>query len=64
MLSIKPDIKVIYMSGYVGDMISQDEIKDVEFLPKPFLPDELLSKVENVLAHEKNNIYFANIYFI
>jgi len=56
MLSIKPDIKVIYMSGYVGDMISQDEIKDVEFLPKPFLPDELLSKVENVLAHEENNI--------
>ncbi len=56
MLSIKPDIKVIYMSGYVGNMISQDEIKDVEFLPKPFLPDELLRKVGNVLAHEENNI--------
>ncbi|MCD6570909.1 MAG: PAS domain S-box protein [Deltaproteobacteria bacterium] len=50
MLSIKPDIKVMYMSGYTGNVIGQDEIKDIEFLQKPFLPDDLLRKVENVLA--------------
>jgi PAS domain S-box-containing protein len=49
-----PRVKVLFMSGYttgVRDTSSPDG-KEAPFLQKPFRPDELLSKVEQVLKLE------------
>lgn len=48
---VKPGIKVIFTSGYAGDKISEEETeKDgVIFIPKPLLPEKLLSKVRELL---------------
>jgi PAS domain S-box-containing protein len=49
---IKPDMKVIYMSGYTDDTILQRGIPSSEtaFLNKPFTPDSLMRKVRKVLG--------------
>ncbi len=49
MKSIWPHIKVLIMSGYGNDVIKEEDIKDYEFLQKPFLPQELIDKVWSVL---------------
>ena len=51
-LSVRKDIKVIFMSGYTENIIAHKGIiaKGVEFIQKPFLPEELLAKVKNVLG--------------
>lgn len=50
-LQIRPNIKVLYMSGYTGDKMAQygSSDADVAFLPKPFNPQRLLQKVRAVL---------------
>ncbi len=50
-LSVCPKIKIIYMSGYAEDILSQYGIspQQVPFLQKPFTPDMLLKKIEEVL---------------
>lgn len=45
MLSILPRIKVMLMSGYGSDVVREEELKDIAFLQKPFLPGELVEKV-------------------
>jgi len=50
MLSIWPDIKVIYMSGYGDEIITEADLRDKAFLQKPFLPSELLGTVQRLLA--------------
>jgi hypothetical protein len=47
-----PTLKVLYMSGYSERGVVQQGLLDPDrnFLPKPFLPQELLSKVGEVLA--------------
>ena len=49
---IKPDMKVIYMSGYADDTILGLGIPSSEtaFLNKPFSPDALMRKVRQVLG--------------
>lgn len=49
---IKPDIKVIFTSGYSADLINKEGImKDrCSFIPKPVSPTELLKLVEEVLG--------------
>ncbi|MBN2297318.1 MAG: response regulator, partial [Deltaproteobacteria bacterium] len=47
MQSILPDIKVMLMSGYGADVINREDIQDFAFLQKPFLPKELIHKVES-----------------
>ncbi|MGC9323242.1 MAG: response regulator [Desulfomonilia bacterium] len=47
--SIWPHIKVMYMSGYGEDIIGASEKEAIHFLPKPFLPAELISTVRTVL---------------
>jgi len=51
MRSIKPDIKVLFISGYSADMISKEGIleKGSGFISKPVSPSELLRKVREVL---------------
>ncbi len=43
----RPDLPVIYVSGYPGDGIPQD--RSSRFLPKPFAPDDLLRRVHETL---------------
>lgn len=48
MQTILPGINIMLMSGYGEDVVKQEEIKDFAFLQKPFLPNELLQKVERL----------------
>ncbi|MEE9910621.1 MAG: PAS domain S-box protein [Deltaproteobacteria bacterium] len=52
MLEIRPDIKVIFMSGYTADIIAQHGILEegVQFIQKPFTVKSLASKVAEVMA--------------
>ena len=47
----KPEMKVIFMSGYSDNMLDLDEIKGgrVHFLQKPVLPSSILKKVRDAL---------------
>ena len=49
--SEKPEVKVIYMSGYTDRAISDNGLlhKGVEFIEKPFAPKNLALKVREVL---------------
>jgi FixJ family two-component response regulator len=46
-----PEMKVIFMSGYTDQIMSEDGILDssVEFLPKPFTPSRLMETVRRVM---------------
>lgn len=44
--SLRPDLKVLFMSGYTDDAIEQN----LEFLQKPFTKIDLLSKVKSLLS--------------
>ena len=48
----RPKLKVIFMSGYPADMIARRGVleQDVAYLPKPFNPDSLATKVREVLS--------------
>jgi two-component system cell cycle sensor histidine kinase/response regulator CckA len=47
----RPEIKVLYFSGYTEDSIAQHGVLDtgIEFMQKPITPDSLLTKVRSVL---------------
>ncbi len=53
--TIKPDIKVLFISGYSADMISKEGIleKGLSFVSKPVSPSELLRKVREVLDRQE-----------
>ena len=48
----RPDLQVIYMSGYTGEMVARAAKleKGVNFLPKPVKPDRLLEVIQNRLG--------------
>lgn len=52
LLEKNPDIKLLYISGYAGDIIAHHGIvdKDISFLAKPFSIFDIVSKVRNILA--------------
>jgi signal transduction histidine kinase/ActR/RegA family two-component response regulator len=54
--TIRPNIKVLYVSGYVDNEIVKHGVldADVEFLQKPFSPVALAHKVRNVLDQNKS----------
>jgi two-component system, cell cycle sensor histidine kinase and response regulator CckA len=49
---LRPNLKVIFTSGYPEDVISRHGVleHDVAYLPKPFSPESLAVKVREVLA--------------
>jgi PAS domain S-box-containing protein len=51
--SIRPEVRVIYMSGYMGFTRHGMLDSDASFLPKPFTQDALLRKVHEVLNLQK-----------
>jgi two-component system cell cycle sensor histidine kinase/response regulator CckA len=53
--TLRPDMKVLYMSGYTGSTIALEGRPDegANFIDKPFAPNALLSKVREVLERER-----------
>lgn len=51
-VEMRPDIKVLFISGYTDDSLSQSGILNsgATFLEKPFTPDDLAQKVREVLG--------------
>ena len=51
MLALRPDMRVLYMSGYTNDEVLQKGIdgRALAFIQKPFASDEFLRKVRQVL---------------
>ena len=50
-VKIKPDVKVIFMSGYTANVIHKDGMLEegLNFISKPVSPSELLKKVREAL---------------
>ena len=48
---VHPEIKVIFISGYIDDSVARHVVSEegVEFIQKPFMPDELARRVRQVL---------------
>ena len=48
---LKPELKVVLSSGYIGDEARHDLTRrEFSFLPKPYRPAELAAKLTEVLA--------------
>lgn len=49
---LRPDINVLYISGYTNNAMVQQEVEEARaaFLPKPFTPRDLSAKVRAVLS--------------
>lgn len=52
MTALRPELKVIYMSGYSQDILGEQNLlaRTVPFLQKPFSPSLLLDAVRQALA--------------
>jgi two-component system cell cycle sensor histidine kinase/response regulator CckA len=52
--ALRPGLKVLFMSGYSGEVIAHHGVLEagVAYLPKPFTPDMLSAKVREMLASE------------
>jgi CheY-like chemotaxis protein len=47
---VRPDLRVMFMSGYAGDVIERGGVEsNVPVLEKPFTAHDLLQKVQELL---------------
>jgi two-component system cell cycle sensor histidine kinase/response regulator CckA len=55
--NVRPDIKVLYISGYSEEIITHQAVLDagVVYLAKPFNPDVLAAKVREILTEGRPN---------
>ncbi len=55
---LRPDTRVLYISGYTDEAIVHHGIPEsgAAFLQKPFLPDELARKVREVIDTRRNSV--------
>ena len=53
--TMRPEIRVVYMSGYTGFTHPGLVDSRVILLPKPFTREALLHKVREVLEHQSTN---------
>ena len=53
--SLRPEVRVLYMSGYADEAIARHGVLDpgTAFLQKPFTPDGLARKVREVLDQSR-----------
>jgi len=53
MSALRPEMKLIYTSGYIDNPVVRESVmgKEVEFLQKPFDLNTLLTSVRQVLDH-------------
>ena len=54
-LGEKPDLKVVFISGYAEDAFRKDldfDVSKIDFLPKPFSLKEIATKVKEVLVRD------------
>ena len=51
-LKLRPEMRVIFISGYAEDTFRRNEekVEDLHFLPKPFGLKQLVAKVKDVLS--------------
>ncbi len=54
LLTYRPELKCLFMSGYSADIVARSGVieKGIWFLRKPFSMSELINKVREVLDHE------------
>jgi PAS domain S-box-containing protein len=54
LVAARPDLKVLFTSGYPADTVIRHGIADARtaFIEKPYLPDELARKVREILARD------------
>jgi signal transduction histidine kinase/streptogramin lyase len=52
LLKMRPNLRVLFMSGYTADVIGHHGVLELEvaYIPKPFTPEGLAAKVREVLA--------------
>jgi PAS domain S-box-containing protein len=57
MATLRPETKVVFMSGYTDRIMSPDGVldKSVAYLQKPFTPEELNERVQQVLGPESRS---------
>ena len=53
--SDRPDIKILFISGYTDEILSgaDNPDKEIYFLQKPFLPDHFLAVIRKILDGEE-----------
>lgn len=49
--SLRPQVKVLYMSGYTADKLAGHSVLDTHFISKPFTPAQLTTTVRQILEN-------------
>ncbi len=62
-LALRPELKVLFISGYADSDVVRIKVlnHNLSFLPKPFTPDGLLETVERVLNAPSSRAFAAGL---